>query len=73
MHCDLKEHLREWRRDTATEKRVPAYVIMPDATLEDLCSVKPSSLQQLRRISGFGDKRVEMYGAQILDTIRRFR
>jgi len=73
VHPDLEGHLREWRGKTAREKRVPAYVIMPDAALNDLCSVKPSELQQLRHISGFGDKRVEMYGAQILDVIRRFR
>jgi len=27
----------------------------------------------LRRVSGFGEKRVEMYGREILDAIRRFR
>ncbi len=70
---DLITHLREWRGKTAKEMRVPAYVIIPDAALNDLCSVKPSDLHQLRRISGFGDKRVEMYGAQIIEAIRRFR
>ena len=73
VNSGLKTHLREWRGKTAKQKKVPAYVILPDATLNDLCLVKPTSLQQLRRISGFGDKRVEMYGAQILDTIRRTR
>lgn len=46
---------------------------MPAAALEDLCLAKPATLQELRRISGFGDKRVEMYGDQILEAIRRFR
>jgi ATP-dependent DNA helicase RecQ len=39
----------------------------------DLCLAKPSNLQELRRISGFGDKRVEMYGNEILEALRRFR
>jgi hypothetical protein len=38
----------------------------------DLCLAKPSTLEELRRISGFGDKRVEMYGQEILDALRRF-
>jgi len=32
-----------------------------------------NELAGLRRVSGFGDKRVEMYGKEILDALRRFR
>jgi ATP-dependent DNA helicase RecQ len=70
---ELKEYLREWRRITAREKGVAAFIVLPDSALVDLCLAKPSSLQELRRVSGFGDKRVEMYGQQILDALRRFR
>ena len=70
---ELKAHLREWRRNAAKEKKIPLYFILQESVLEDLCFTKPSSLQQLRRISGFGEKRVAMYGEQILDAIRRFR
>jgi len=70
---ELKEYLREWRRNTAREKGVAAFVVLHDSALVDLCLAKPSTLQELRRVSGFGDKRVEMYGQQILDALRRFR
>jgi len=70
---ELKEYLREWRRITAREKGVAAFVVLHDSALVGLCLAKPSTLQELRRISGFGDKRVEMYGQQILDALRRFR
>ncbi len=70
---ELKEYLREWRRITAREKGVAAFVVLHDSALVDLCLVKPSNLQELRRVSGFGDKRVEMYGKEILDALRRFR
>jgi ATP-dependent DNA helicase RecQ len=70
---ELKEYLREWRRITAREKGVAAFVVLHDSALVDLCLAKPSTLQELRRVSGFGDKRVEMYGKQILDALRRFR
>ncbi len=70
---ELKEYLREWRRITAREKGVAAFVVLHDSALEDLCLVEPSNLQELRRVSGFGDKKVEMYGKEILDALRRFR
>ena len=70
---ELKEYLREWRRITAREKGVAAFVVLHDSALEDLCLVEPSDLQELRRVSGFGDKKVEMYGEEILDAVRRFR
>jgi ATP-dependent DNA helicase RecQ len=73
LDLELKEYLREWRRNTARDKGVSAFVVLHDSALVDLCLAKPSNLQELRRISGFGDKRVEMYGDQILEAIRRFR
>jgi ATP-dependent DNA helicase RecQ len=70
---ELKEYLREWRRITAREKGVAAFVVLHDSALVDLCLAKPSTLAELRRVSGFGDKKVEMYGQEILDALRRFR
>jgi ATP-dependent DNA helicase RecQ len=70
---ELKEYLREWRRNTARERGVVAFVVLHDSALVDLCLAKPSNLEQLRRVSGFGDKKVEMYGNEILGALRRFR
>jgi ATP-dependent DNA helicase RecQ len=70
---ELNEYLREWRRNTAKDKGIPAFVVLHDSALEDLCLVEPSNLQELRRVSGFGEKKVEMYGKEILDVLRRFR
>jgi ATP-dependent DNA helicase RecQ len=70
---ELKEYLREWRRNTAREKGVAAFVVLHDSALVDLCLAKPSTLQELRRVSGFGDKRAEMYGKEILEALHRFR
>ncbi len=70
---ELKEYLREWRRTIAREREVAAFVVLHDSALMDLCAVKPRTLLELRRVSGFGDKKVEMYGKEILDALRRFR
>jgi ATP-dependent DNA helicase RecQ len=70
---ELNEFLREWRRNIAKENGLPAFVVLHDSALEDLCLVEPSNLQELRRVSGFGDKKVQMYGKQILEAIQNFR
>jgi ATP-dependent DNA helicase RecQ len=69
---ELREHLREWRRGISRELRIPAFIVMHDTTLDELCKVRPSTLAQLRRVSGFGDRKVEMYGRQILDALESF-
>src|SRR3977135_1138047 len=70
---ELNEYLREWRRNTAKDKGISEFVVLHDSALEDLCLVEPSNLQERRRVSGFGDKKVEMYGKEILAVLRRFR
>src|SRR5712664_130842 len=73
VDLELNEYLREWRRNTAKEKGMPAFVVLHDSAVEDLCLVEPSNFEELRRVSGFGEKKVEMYGKEILDVLRRFR
>jgi ATP-dependent DNA helicase RecQ len=73
VDAELQEYLREWRRNTAREKGYPAFVVMHDTALEELCLAAPSNLPELRRVPGFGDKKVQMYGEQILAAFRRFR
>jgi ATP-dependent DNA helicase RecQ len=68
----LHDYLREWRRVTAKEQGVPAFVVMHDTSLEALCRARPVSLSALLAVSGFGERKVEMYGEQILDAIGRF-
>jgi len=71
-HDELREYLREWRRNTSREMSIPAFIVMHDTTLDELCRARPSTLAQLRNVSGFGDRKVEMYGAQILDALKAF-
>jgi ATP-dependent DNA helicase RecQ len=69
----LREYLREWRRTTAKELGVPAYVIMHDTSLDELCRVQPHSLARIRSVSGFGERKTALYGQLILDAFARFR
>jgi ATP-dependent DNA helicase RecQ len=66
----LFERLRAWRGETAKQHGVPAYVVFHDGTLRAIAALRPQSLQQLRGISGIGEKKLESYGAALLDVVR---
>jgi len=45
---------------------------MHDTSLDELCRVRPRTPGALRGVSGFGDKKTEIYGQGILDAIAEF-
>jgi ATP-dependent DNA helicase RecQ len=70
---ELREYMREWRRTTAKEKGVPAYVVLHDTSLDELCRIQPRTLTELRHVHGFGERKTELFGPAILDALGRFR
>jgi ATP-dependent DNA helicase RecQ len=70
--AELRDYLREWRRTTAKQQGVPAYVVMHDTSLDELCRLRPGSLAEILAISGFGERKTAMYGPPILEALRRF-
>ena len=71
--AELREYLREWRRNTAKEQGMPAYVVLHDTTLEEICSIRPSSIAELLNITGIGERKAELYGNEILAVLQRYR
>jgi ATP-dependent DNA helicase RecQ len=65
----LFEALRVKRRELAEEAGVPPYVIFHDATLRDMASARPATLEAMGRISGVGSRKLEAYGAAFLAVI----
>ena len=71
-NAELREHLREWRWSISRELGMPAFIVMHDTTLDELCKARPSTLAELRGVSGFGDRKVQKYGSQILAALKNF-
>jgi ATP-dependent DNA helicase RecQ len=71
--AELREYLREWRRATAKEQGVPAFVVLHDTTLEETCRRRPSSIADLMSITGIGERKAEVYGKGILTALERYR
>ncbi len=65
----LFERLRAWRRQLANDKGVPAYVILHDSTLRAIADARPANLDALSAVPGIGARKLEAYGAAILEII----
>lgn len=73
VDTDLLDFFKEWRRKTSLEAKVPAYIVLSDAALEDLCRKMPGSRDELLGVSGIGERKAEMYGEAILAAFAEFR
>jgi ATP-dependent DNA helicase RecQ len=65
--------LRAWRSEMARKHSVPAYTVLHDATLHEIATALPASLDELRGISGIGATKLERYGNDLLDIVRTTR
>lgn len=71
-HAPLFENLRQLRRQIAKDQNVPPYVIFSDATLIELAAYLPQRFSDLHHISGFGDVKMERYGAAFLQEVQNY-
>ena len=69
----LLEYLREWRRLVSVRDNVPAYIVLHDAGLVDLCRKLPCTLEGLLSVTGIGVRKAELYGQGILDALSKYR
>ena len=66
----LFEKLRWWRMETARSHNLPAYVIFHDNTLREIARAAPATLEELRQVSGVGEKKLESHGDQIMALVQ---
>lgn len=68
---ELFEELRGLRMELARERAVPPYVVASDKTLRDMCIKIPLTESEMLDVSGMGAKKLEQYGRQFLEKIRK--
>jgi DNA helicase-2/ATP-dependent DNA helicase PcrA len=66
---ELAERIKDWRRATATQKGLPAFVILHDSSIDELASKKPTTERGLLEITGIGPAKIEAYGEDLLDLV----
>ena len=65
----LFDDLRRLRKQLADAEGKPPYIVFGDATLVHMARQKPVDDQEMLRISGVGQAKLEKYGADFLDAI----
>lgn len=68
----LPTALKELRKSLAMRQSVPAYVVFSDATLMDMCRIKPKNRDEFMEVSGVGQRKAIRYGEVFLATIAEF-
>ncbi len=69
----LFEALRAHRKQLAQSQGVPPYVILHDKTLAAICEHRPDSIDALATIPGIGERKLELYGDDLLRITREHR
>ena len=67
----LFEALRLHRSELAKQQGVPPYVILHDKTLVAICEHRPQTSETLALIPGIGERKLELYGAGLIELIRQ--
>ncbi len=68
----LLSHLKKLRREFADQRNVPAYIIFSDASLREMASLQPRSLEQMRQVSGVGEKKLADFGQAFVQAILEY-
>ncbi|MEU7550784.1 DNA helicase RecQ [Streptomyces sp. NPDC044571] len=63
------EALRAWRAATAREQGVPAYVVFHDATLREIATRLPATVEELGTVNGVGEAKLAKYAEGILEAL----
>jgi superfamily I DNA/RNA helicase len=67
----IVEDLRGWRSQAARASGVPPYVILHDATLSAVASLRPRSHDELVAVPGLGPVKASRYGATLLAIVAK--
>jgi ATP-dependent DNA helicase RecQ len=51
---------------------MPAYVVLHDSSLDEICRMKPTSIAQLMTVTGIGERKAELYGSGILSALKGY-
>ncbi|MCF8229321.1 MAG: helix-turn-helix domain-containing protein [Bacteroidales bacterium] len=69
----LYELLKSWRNAKADELNWEVFMVLPLKTIRALCASIPSNKKTLREVKGFGKKKLETFGDELLDLLIQYR
>ncbi|MBN2172837.1 MAG: helix-turn-helix domain-containing protein [Bacteroidales bacterium] len=71
-HPVLFERIRAWRKTKASEENLPIYRIISQQAVMGISNFLPGNSHQLLHVKGFGQKKLDQYGDEILKIVREY-
>ncbi len=68
-----EEVLLQWRKEKAAHRKVTPSAILPNALVSELARTPPDSVDFLAQVQYFGEKRLTLYGAEIVSLLLQHR
>ncbi|HLT31871.1 MAG TPA: HRDC domain-containing protein [Myxococcaceae bacterium] len=65
------EALKEWRAARALERKITPGAVLSNPLMEQLAAEPPADVETLSRVPFFGDKRVALYGPQLVELLAK--
>ena len=69
---ELFDQLRDLRRTLAQTESVPPYIIFSDRTLHEMAACFPATPEDLLKITGVGESKLNRYGSPFIETVAAF-
>lgn len=64
-----EEALKLWRSQKAAERKVTPSVVLPNPLVEQLAKTPPRDAEELAQVRYFGEKRVRLYGPELVSLL----
>lgn len=68
---DLLTKLKDLRFKISSKAGIPPYVVLHDKSLKEMVKKMPKTLGALKKVHGWGDKRIEKYGKIFLELLNK--
>lgn len=69
----IYKDLKQYRYDKSTAERIKAYLVYNNAQMESLIEAMPNTIDNIKKISGFGEEKCKKYGQDILKIIKKYK
>ncbi|HMW65371.1 MAG TPA: helix-turn-helix domain-containing protein [Chitinophagaceae bacterium] len=68
----LHKELRNLRDTICEQKNLPVYLVLSTKSIDEMARYLPHTLSEIRKISGFGNVKLEQYGQKFLDIVLKY-
>lgn len=70
---DLMSKLKDLRTRLAATNGIPPYLVLHDKSIKEMSRKMPQTLTALKKIHGWGDKKIERYGQAFLEVLKNHK